>query len=104
MNVAITDISAPSDVRLGSSARRVRKESATEVWAKQLADGSRAVALLNRGTTPTVISVSWEDLGYPSTLPAFVRDIWTKKDKGKYSGSYAAEVPGHGVVLVVVRP
>jgi alpha-galactosidase len=50
---------------LGSAAQRVRKENTTEIWSKQLADGSRAVALLNRGTTPVVISVSWKDLGYP---------------------------------------
>jgi alpha-galactosidase len=51
--------------RLGIPARRVKSESDTEVWSKQLADGSRAVALVNRGTTPKTMSVSWEDLGYP---------------------------------------
>ena len=89
---------------LGSAARRVEKESTTEIWSKQLSDGSRAVALLNRGTQPAVISVSWKDLGYPSTLPAVVRDLWAMKDKGKSTGSYATEVPGHSVVLVTVRP
>jgi alpha-galactosidase len=89
---------------LGSAARRVSKQGSAEVWSKQLADGSRAVALLNRGTASATISVSWQALGYPSTLPASVRDIWAKKNEGKSTGSYAAQVPGHGVVMVTVRP
>jgi alpha-galactosidase len=89
---------------LGSVARRVRKESTTETWVKQLADGSRAAALLNRGTAPATISVSWEDLGYPSTLPASIHELWANKDMGKHTGTYSSEVPAHGVVMVVVRP
>lgn len=90
--------------RLGIAARRVKKEGDTEVWSKQLADGSRAVALLNLSTTAKAVSVSWEDLGYSSTLAASVRDLWTEKDEGKNTGSYSAQVPGHGIALVVVRP
>jgi alpha-galactosidase len=98
------DVIAIDQDRLGIPARSVKKESDTEVWSKQLADGSRAVALVNRGTTPKTISVSWQDLGYPSTLPASVRDLWATQDKGKNTGSYSAQVQGHGIVLVVVRP
>jgi len=45
------------------------------VWARQLADGSRAVALLNRGAMETKMSVSWSDIGYPDYLPA-VLTVW----------------------------
>src|SRR5260370_22501175 len=34
---------------LGLEGRRVRKTGDSEVWAKQMKDGSRAVVLLNRG-------------------------------------------------------
>ena len=68
---------------LGLQGRRVKREGELEVWARQLADGSRAVALLNRGATETKISVSWSDLGYPGYLPAAVRDLWARKDLGK---------------------
>ena len=69
-----------------------------------MADGGRAVILLNRGPSTTSISANWDDIGYPSTLKATVHDLWTKKDVGKFSGSYSAQVPSHGVVMVRVKP
>ena len=89
---------------LGRQGRRVRKDGDREVFAKQLADGSRAVILLNRGTAPVEITAAWEDLGYPSHLSASVRDLWRHKDVGRFTGKYSAQVPSHGVVMVVVKP
>jgi alpha-galactosidase len=89
---------------LGMQGRRVRREGELEVWAKQMADGGRAVALLNRGATATRISVSWSDLGYPDYLPASVRDLWAMKDLGKSTGSFSATVASHGVVMVRIKP
>jgi alpha-galactosidase len=89
---------------LGSQGTRVRKEGDSEIWSKQMADGSRAVALLNRGAAPAEISVAWKEIGYPSRLSASVRDLWQKKELGKKTGNFAATVPSHGVVLVRVTP
>ena len=89
---------------LGLQGRRVRREGDSDVWAKQLADGGRAVALLNRGASPAQLSVSWNDIGYPAHLPASVRDLWARKDLGKRTGGFSATVPGHGVVLIKVEP
>ncbi len=75
-----------------------------DVWAKQLADGSRAVALLNRGASTARMTVRWRDLGYPDSVSASVRDLWEKKDLGKMTGSFSADVPSHGVVMVRVTP
>ena len=89
---------------LGMEGRRVRKNGDSEVWAKQMKDGSRAVALLNRGASDADISLSWEDLGYPAHLAAAVRDLWAKKDLGKFTGTFSAKVPSHGVVMLRVTP
>jgi alpha-galactosidase len=89
---------------LGMQGRRVAKDGDTEVWAKQLQDGGRAVGLLNRSGAEQKITVKWEDLGYPGSIPAKVRDLWQHKDMGKSTGSYSASVPSHGMVLVTVRP
>lgn len=89
---------------LGIQGRRVQKQGDLEVWSKQLADGGRAVALVNRGTTPAKITAAWEDVGYPSTLAASVRDLWAAKDQGRHTANYAAEVPSHGVVMLKVLP
>jgi alpha-galactosidase len=89
---------------LGVEGRRVKKDGDTEVWSRPLADGGRAVALLNRASAEKSISVSWLDLGYPEHVSAAVRDLWQHKDLAPATGSFSATVPSHGVVLVRIRP
>ncbi len=88
----------------GIQGRRVRDDGDLEIWAKQLEDGSRAVALLNRGGSTRTLTLNWEDIGYPAHVPAAVRDLWEHKDLGKFTGKFSAPVPSHGVVMVTVRP
>jgi alpha-galactosidase len=89
---------------LGRQGRRVWKDGDLEVWGKQMKDGSRAVALLNRGTSSHEITVTWEQIGYPSHVNAAVRDLWAQKDLGKFTGKFSALVESHAVVMVTVRP
>ena len=89
---------------LGIQGHRVRKDGDLEIWSKQLSDGSRAVALLNRGAGEQKMTANWTDIGYPESLSAQVRDIWNHKDLGKKSGSFSADVPSHGVVVIKVKP
>jgi alpha-galactosidase len=96
-------IAVDQDV-LGLQGKRVKKTGETEVWAKQLKDGSRAVILFNRSAADAQIAISWEELGYPAHLSAGVRDLWMKKDLGKVAGVYEARVPTHGVVMIKVTP
>ena len=89
---------------LGMQGRRVKRDGDREVWAKQLADGGRAVVLFNRGPKSQEISVSWTEIGYPQHVAAQVRDLWAHKNLGKLTGKFSAEVPSHGVVMVTVKP
>jgi alpha-galactosidase len=89
---------------LGMEGRRVWKNGDLEVWAKQMKDGGRAVILFNRGKSDAEISAAWEDIGYPAHVPADVRDLWTKKDLGKFTGKFTANVVAHGVVMLRVTP
>jgi alpha-galactosidase len=89
---------------LGREGSRVRKDGDLEVWAKQMKDGTRAVVLFNRGAAASDISVSWEEIGYTEHVAAQVRDLWAKKDLGKFTGSFKANVASHGVVMVKVAP
>lgn len=89
---------------MGMQGRRVKRDGDLDVWAKQLADGGRAVALLNRGKTEATISVSWNEIGYPPELQASVRDLWAKKDLGTMKGGFSAKVASHDVVMVRIRP
>jgi len=89
---------------LGSEGRRVKRSEGLEVWAKELANGGRAVALLNRTGSTANITVSWPDIGYPQHISAKIRDLWAKEDLGAKTGSFTASVPSHGVVMVRVEP
>jgi len=89
---------------LGIQGRKVRDDGNYEVWAKPLADGSRAVILLNRSEAEAKVSLAWTEIGYPSKTQAEVRDLWKKTTLGKYTGGFSAAVPSHGVVMILVRP
>jgi alpha-galactosidase len=110
MKPEIKDILTNSEViavnqdKLGREGRRVAKNGDLEIWAKPLADGSRAVILFNRGTSDSEMSVSWEQIGYPNHLPAKVRDLWAHKDVGSFTGLYSAKVAPHSVVMVKITP
>ena len=89
---------------LGKQGHRARKDGDLEVWVREIAGGNRAVVLLNRGKDTQTIAVNWEELGYPNHLSATLRDLWEKKDLGKFSGKFSAQVPSHGVVMITVKP
>jgi len=88
----------------GIEGHRVKRDGGLEVWSKQLADGGRAVALLNRTGAEAQITATWPEIGYPSDIRAKVRDLWEKKDLGEMHGSFSAQVPSHGVVMVTIKP
>jgi alpha-galactosidase len=75
-----------------------------EIWSKEMQNGSRAVALLNRGSATQTITVNWERIGYPGHLSAGVRDLWARKDLGRFDGKFSARVQSHEVVMLRVTP
>jgi alpha-galactosidase len=85
---------------LGKEAVMVAKNGNARIYAKDLADGSKAVGLFNLGETETQVAINWSDLGLKGKLR--VRNLWRQKDLGKFKDSYSATVPRHGVVLVRV--
>jgi len=98
------EVIAVNQDALGREGMRVERNGDADIWAKQLKDGSRAVVLLNRGGSESNMTVTWEEIGYPSQVNATVRDLWQHKDLGKFSGKVSATVPSHGVAMLVVKP
>lgn len=87
----------------------------TEVWAKPLADGGFAVALLNRGKSSAVVRVEWGDVAFVGreeeswaqqrrNSRVRVRDLWRHEDVGEFDvvvgSGYSAAVEAHGVVVL----
>jgi alpha-galactosidase len=87
---------------LGKQAGRVALNGETQVWAKDLEDGSKAVGLFNLGEIPEKVTVSWSELGIKG--PQMVRDLWRQKNLGSKGDNFEATVPSHGVALVKITP
>ena len=87
---------------LGNQARRVAQVENTEVWAKDMEDGGKAVGLFNRGEMENPVIVKWSDLGLAGKQA--VRDLWRQKDLGDFTDSFSAKVGRHGAVLVRIIP
>jgi alpha-galactosidase len=79
----------------------VSSAGAGEVWAKPLADGSRAVALLNRGSSPVRLRTSGSTVGLPAAGRYLVRDVW-RHDGRLTAGPISLEVPAQSTVLLRV--
>lgn len=86
----------------GKPGRRISMDGELEVWARDLADGSKAVGLFNRGEEQAAVTARWADLGLKGKQS--VRDLWRQKDLGQFYGQFKANLPRHGVVLVRMRP
>jgi alpha-galactosidase len=71
-----------------------------QVWAKQLHDGSKAVALLNRDDSAQEITVRWRDLGISGKW--LVRDLWEHMNKGEFTDHYPGRAPPHGTILLKI--
>ena len=83
---------------LGRQATRISKDGLLEVWAKEMSDGSIAAGLFNRDFAKAKVTVRWSDLGISGRQP--VRDLWRNKDLGSFDGSFSAQVPSHGAMIV----
>ncbi|RYF87045.1 MAG: alpha-galactosidase [Chitinophagaceae bacterium] len=101
---------------LGRQGKIVRNDSTGMVMIKELADGSKAVGLLNfpgnkknavdyfvwddSGDGSRKIKVTAAELGINGRFS--VRNLWTQKDLGVFNKDFEAEVPYHGVVLIKI--
>lgn len=88
---------------LGVMADLVLRTDTTEVWAKEMEDGSRAVGFFNRRDDGTEkITIHWRDLGLEGTQR--IRDLWKQEDMGTFEDRFTVEVASHGVMLVRISP
>ncbi|MDR3341161.1 MAG: NPCBM/NEW2 domain-containing protein [Candidatus Symbiothrix sp.] len=83
---------------LGIYPKRIGNAGEQEVWVKQMADGSKTVALFNKASTPVKMAVRWTDIGIKGRHP--VRDLWQRKDMGTFGKEYTDTVSPHGVTLI----
>ncbi len=88
---------------LGVPGRRVKQTGPLEVWRKPLADGSVAVALINRGSLGADISFQAGEVGLLDA-PKLARDLWTQKDVADFTWDLTRRVEPHQTLLLKVTP
>jgi alpha-galactosidase len=86
---------------LGKQGKVLSSEGGRWVVAKEMADGSRAVALFNESASTQRISTTAKAVGLPEADAYTVRDLW-KHETSNSAGTISASVPAHGTVLVRV--
>lgn len=70
------EVLAVDQDRFGIQGTMIKQRGSGQVWAKPLAGGEVAVALLNRGPDPLQISVSAAEAGLAAAPSYRVRDLW----------------------------
>ena len=86
---------------LGKQAVRVGPAGTTETWTKPLADGSTAVALVNRGDAAAEIGTTPAAVGIRATRVT-ITDAWTHA-LSEAKDSIRSSVPAHGVSVLIVK-
>jgi alpha-galactosidase len=94
------DVIAVDQDSAGREGDRVSAEGPIEVWARPLADGTKAVGIFNRHQLPLTAHVDFRSLGYAHGAKA--RDLWKGKDLGNIGPDYSVTIPAHGVVFLKV--
>ncbi len=84
----------------GRPAMPLSQATPQQIWRVKNADGSETVALFNLSDADARMTVTWSDLGIVG--PAYARDLWNRRNLGKFPQEYSGVVPMHGVLLLNV--
>ena len=97
-------LTAPEVIKVNQDPRgiqgyKVYDSGDEEIYNKPLQDGTTAVLLLNKGSKPVDITITWDKIGLSGRQK--VRDLWERKDLGYYTDSYTAgNLSQHGHMLI----
>ncbi|MFF3559393.1 NPCBM/NEW2 domain-containing protein [Streptomyces sp. NPDC002574] len=91
------DVVAINQDSAGVQAVRVGPAGTTETWVKRLANGDRAVVLLNRGDSPATLTTKASSVGLSGDRFT-LKNAWTDKVT-ESAGTISAAVPAHGAAL-----
>ncbi len=85
----------------GKQAQRIDSNDSSQVWIKDLSDGSKAVALFNLSSSYRQVKVDWKVLGLKEKQT--VRDLWRQKEIGTFKNSFSSWIAPHGVRLLKIK-
>jgi hypothetical protein len=88
--------------RNGINPRKIKFKNAIIIWAADIPDSKdKYLAFFNQWESrePVNIKVRFDQLGLYSGVEYKVRDLWSKKDLGKFKTEFSAPIPAHGAGL-----
>jgi alpha-galactosidase len=94
------EVIAINQDQLGRQARRIATIGSAEVWRKELADGSSAIGVFERGEGGSV-GFAWPDIGL--SRPATVREVWSGRHLEVDDGLQVT-LSRHGSIIWRVAP
>jgi alpha-galactosidase len=93
------EVLAVSQDALGKQATLASNENnVLLVYARDLDDGSKAVALYNLGPQPATVTAKWSDVGVSGKQK--IRDLWRQKNLGEFTDQFRMTVASHGAELM----
>ena len=96
------EVLAVNQDALGQQAKTIFSNGDVRVLAKDLADGSKAVGLLNTGTNGIItVTVKWSDLKISGAKN--VRDLWRQKDMGNFKDEFSLPVAPHSAEMIKIK-
>ena len=87
---------------LGRMGSCIATRGETKVYAKEMADGSLAVGLFNRGDEIVPVSTTWAELKLTGLQR--VRNLWRQRDLGQQADGFSADIPRHGCMVIRLFP
>ena len=87
---------------LGKQAMKMMDKDSLQVWVKQMADGSKVLALFNISDVYKNRQLSFSDIGLTDSY--IVRDVWRQQMLPGYRKAIAKTIPPHGVFLIQIKP
>ncbi|KAI5082671.1 hypothetical protein GOP47_0002414 [Adiantum capillus-veneris] len=99
-----TEVIAVNQDSLGVQGKKTNQSGNLEVWAGPLSGKRVAVVLWNKGSSTSLITVQWTDIGLSPSTNMKPRDLWQKQDLPSHKGSLSAQVVSHGVKMFILTP
>ncbi|HVQ90036.1 MAG TPA: NPCBM/NEW2 domain-containing protein [Mycobacteriales bacterium] len=98
-----TEVIAVDQDPLGRQASVVSSAGGSVVYSRPLANGDRAVALVNETGATATVSTTAAAAGIGGASSYTLRDLWAGTSRST-TGAISASVPAHGTVLYRVTP
>lgn len=92
------EIIAVNQDALGKSASLITTLDTTEVWKKQLEDGSFAFGFLNLSNESTTVKIPFSAVELQGRNR--IRNLWKKEDLGILENEFEITIPAHGIVML----